>query len=51
MIALLFALFTCALGLAYYNLVRLSYALFVVTLLASVYWLKFHATTPLSIQL
>ncbi|UAB90805.1 hypothetical protein I5192_09150 [Ruegeria sp. SCSIO 43209] len=51
MIALLFALFAGTMVLAYFKLVRISYALFVLTLLASAYWLKFHATTPLTIQL
>ena len=50
-IALLFALFAGTMVLAYFKLVRISYALFVLTLLASAYWLKFHATTPLTIQL
>ncbi len=51
MIALLFALFASAMALAYFKLVRSSYAIFVLALLISTYWLKFHATTPLSIQL
>lgn len=51
MIALLFLLFAGAMGLAYFKRVRLSYLVFVLTLMASTYWLKFHATTVLSIQL
>ncbi|WP_254445635.1 MULTISPECIES: DUF5993 family protein [unclassified Ruegeria] len=51
MIALLFALFASSMTLAYLKLVRFSYAVFVLTLLMSAYWLKFHATTALSIQL
>ncbi|MBV1896974.1 MAG: hypothetical protein KUG70_10980 [Rhodobacteraceae bacterium] len=51
MIALLFVLFACAMALAWYNRVTVAYAVFGVTLLMSVYWLKFHATTALTIQL
>ncbi|WP_298848697.1 DUF5993 family protein [uncultured Ruegeria sp.] len=51
MIALLFALFIATMGLNYFNLTRIGNALFFVTLALCVYWLKFHATTQLTIQL
>lgn len=51
MIALLFALFAVAMVLAWYKLQTAAYAVFGVTLLVSVYWLKFHATSALTIQL
>ncbi|MEM9498343.1 MAG: DUF5993 family protein [Pseudomonadota bacterium] len=51
MIALLFALLTLAMTLGYFNLRKLAYAVFAVTILISIYWLKFHATSQLTIQL
>ncbi|MEX3009349.1 DUF5993 family protein [Hoeflea sp. TYP-13] len=51
MIALLFALLALAMVLAWYDHWRWAYALFAVTLLLSIYWLDFHATTPLKIIL
>jgi hypothetical protein len=51
MIALLFALLTAAMLLAYRQRITLAYALFGVAILLAAYWLKFHATSPLTIQL
>lgn len=51
MIALLFALFSVTMVLSYFAMPRLAYAVFAVTLIMSVYWLKFHATSQLTIQL
>ncbi|WP_170381405.1 DUF5993 family protein [Ruegeria atlantica] len=51
MIALLFALLTVTMGLNYFNLRTAANALFFITLALSVYWLKFHATSQLTIQL
>lgn len=51
MIALLFALLTVTMGLNYFNMTRGATALFFITLALSVYWLKFHATSQLTIQL
>lgn len=51
MIALLFALFAGAMCLAWVGRQSAATALFAATLLVSVYWLKFHATTALTIQL
>ncbi|WP_305986997.1 DUF5993 family protein [Roseibium sp. MMSF_3544] len=51
MISLLFALLTIAIVLAWRDHWRLSYLVFAVTLAMSIYWLDFHATTPLSIKL
>jgi len=51
MIALLFALLTAAIGLAWIDRRRIAYAVFAATILLSIYWLKFHATSPLTIQL
>ncbi len=51
MIALLFALFALAMILAYFNWQTTACLLFGATLLVSVYWLKFHATSVLTIQL
>lgn len=51
MIALLFALFTAAMMLSFLGRMRGAYGVFSVALLLSLYWLKFHATTPLTIQL
>ncbi len=51
MIALLFALFACAMFLAWYERQNAAFVLFGITLLTSVYWLKFHATSVLTIQL
>ncbi|MDA4846833.1 DUF5993 family protein [Hoeflea poritis] len=51
MIALLFALLAIAMVLAWIDHWRWSYILFGVTLLLSIYWLDYHATTPLKIIL
>lgn len=51
MIALLFALFATAMGLAWANRQTAALVVFGVTTLVSVYWLKFHATSVLTIQL
>ena len=51
MIALLFALLAVAMVLAWMDHWRLSYLLFAVTLVLSIYWLDYHATTPLKIIL
>ncbi|CUH43791.1 DUF5993 family protein [Ruegeria atlantica] len=51
MIALLFALLTATMGLNYYRQTTAANALFFFTLALSVYWLKFHATSQLTIQL
>ncbi|MEM7320875.1 MAG: DUF5993 family protein [Pseudomonadota bacterium] len=51
MIALLFASFSLAMVLGYFGLQKFGYALFAVTIAMSVYWLKFHATSQLTIQL
>lgn len=51
MIALLFALLAIAMVLAWIDRWRWSYILFGVTLLLSIYWLDYHATTPLKIIL
>ncbi len=51
MIALLFALLTAVMGLNYFKQTMAANALFFITLALSVYWLKFHATSQLTIQL
>lgn len=51
MIALLFALLAAAMLLAWHDHWRWSYAVFTLTLLMSIYWLDYHATTPLTIRL
>lgn len=51
MIALLFALLTAVMALNYFGLIRIGNAVFILTLALSVYWLKFHATSQLTIQL
>lgn len=51
MIALLFALLTVVMGLNYFKRTKSANTLFFITLALSVYWLKFHATSQLSIQL
>ncbi|MEP2030593.1 MAG: DUF5993 family protein [Paracoccaceae bacterium] len=51
MIALLFALFALAMGLAWYDRQTPALLVFGATMLMSVYWLKFHATSVLTIQL
>ncbi|WP_162896778.1 DUF5993 family protein [Ruegeria sp. AD91A] len=51
MIALLFALLTATMALNYFNLTKAGNVLFFATLALCVYWLKFHATTQLTIQL
>ncbi|WP_170475493.1 DUF5993 family protein [Ruegeria arenilitoris] len=51
MIALLFALFVATMGLNYYGRTQAGTTLFLITLAMSIYWLKYHATSQLSIQL
>ena len=51
MTALIFMSFASAMGLAWYNRLTVAYIVFGVTLLVSVFWLKFHATSVLTIQL
>lgn len=51
MIALLFALLSLAMGLGYFRLTKAAYAVFAVSIVLSAYWLKFHATSQLTIQL
>ncbi len=51
MIALLFALLTATMSLNFLGKRTAADALFFVTLAMSVYWLKFHATSELTIQL
>lgn len=51
MIALLFALLTATMGLNYFKMTMAANTLFFITLALSVYWLKFHATSQLTIQL
>ncbi|WP_235962816.1 DUF5993 family protein [Ruegeria haliotis] len=51
MIALLFALLTAVMGLNYFKRTTAANTLFFITLALSVYWLKFHATSQLTIQL
>jgi preprotein translocase subunit SecF len=50
-IALLFALLVAAIVLAWRDQWKWSYVLFAVTILLSIYWLDFHATSKLSIHL
>ena len=51
MIALLFLLLFLAMLAAWSDRWWAAYALFAVTLVLSIYWLDFHATTPLKIAL
>ena len=51
MIALLFLLLFAAMLFAWRDHWRIAYALFAVTIVLSIYWLDFHATTPLKIVL
>ncbi|WP_319546996.1 DUF5993 family protein [Ruegeria conchae] len=51
MIALLFSLLTVTMGLNYFGRTGAGMALFLITLALSIYWLKFHATSTLTIQL
>ncbi|MEX0306881.1 MAG: DUF5993 family protein [Ruegeria sp.] len=51
MIALLFSLLTITMGLNYFGRIYAGTTLFLITLTLSVYWLKFHATSVLTIQL
>ncbi|WP_299947839.1 DUF5993 family protein [uncultured Ruegeria sp.] len=51
MIALLFSLLTVTMGLNYFGRTSVGTTLFLITLALSVYWLKFHATSTLTIQL
>ncbi len=51
MIALLFALLVAAMVLAWSDHWKWSYALFTVTILLSIYWFDYHATSTLTIQL
>jgi hypothetical protein len=50
-IALLFGLLVAAIVLAWRDQWKWSYVLFAVTILLSIYWLDFHATSKLSIHL
>ncbi len=51
LIALLFALLVAAMVLAWRDHWKWSYALFTVTILLSIYWFDYHATSTLTIQL
>ena len=51
MISLLFALMTIAIILAWRDRWRLSYVVFALALVMSIYWLDYHATSPLTIKL
>ena len=51
MIALLFTLLFVAMLFAWHNQKRLSLFLFFIAIGASIYWLKFHASSPLTIVL
>ncbi|WP_302478280.1 DUF5993 family protein [Ruegeria arenilitoris] len=51
MIALLFALLTAVMGLNYFGRTGIANTIFFITLALSVYWLKYHATSQLTIQL
>ena len=51
MIALLFALLAFAMALAWMDHSRWAYFVFSITLALSIYWLDYHATTPLKIVL
>jgi lipopolysaccharide export LptBFGC system permease protein LptF len=51
MIALLFALLSSTMVLGYFRMQKIAYAVFAVTMVMSAYWLKFHATSQLTIQL
>ena len=51
MIALLFALLTICFGLIWYDRQKIANFIFAVTIALGIYWLKFHATSTLSIEL
>jgi len=51
LIALLFALLVAAMVLAWRDHWKWSYAFFTVTILLSIYWFDYHATSKLTIQL
>ena len=51
MIALLFALFAVAMVLGYFGMQRFGYAVFAIAIVISIYWLNYHATSELTIQL
>ncbi len=51
MLALLFALLAIATVLAWRDRPYMAYAVFAITLALSIYWLKYHATTPLKVVL
>jgi len=51
MIALLFALLTGTMTLNYFGKRGAADVLFLATILISMYWFKFHATSELTIQL
>ena len=51
MIALLFALLAVAMVLAWRDQWKWSYALFAVTMLLSIYWFDYHATSKLTVHL
>lgn len=50
-IALQFSLVTAAMLLAYFELQKLAKLVFAGALLLAIFWLGFHATSPLNIQL
>lgn len=51
MIALLFALLTAAMLLAYWRRMLWANLIFAVALVLGIYWLDFHATSQLTIRL
>ncbi|MGI9372859.1 MAG: DUF5993 family protein [Hyphomicrobiales bacterium] len=51
MISLIFVFFSATMVLSYIGLQKTAYALFGVSIVISAYWLKFHATSQLTIQL
>lgn len=51
MIALLFALLAVATVLAWKDRPFMAYGVFAITLALSIYWLKFHSTTQLTVVL
>ena len=51
MMTLLFALFLAACALAYFDQITKAYWAFAAGLALSLYWLNFHSTSTLDIQL
>lgn len=51
MIAFLFTMLSASMLLGYFGKVKAAYVVFAVSIVLSAYWLKFHSTTPLTIQL